>query len=556
MIFGNRSTMDAATRVDARHQAEIKSWWRDWHRYLQAHLHLLTARQAETTHAPSFERSEEAWEQQRADAEQTLKRIPHDRRVVFDRTRDARRGEVHAQLEGRQQAGGASRSTGLDPDIVERETLVSLLQQAEGTGAGTEQWGAVPLGNGWYELQVGALLQAPAAAEYTVTLDEADDRRKRLVLIASVLLVAVVAVWWTWPRGHARAEAAPPTELRINGQAAPVWPVVAVIAIDANGLRVTLPVTATDARQWPTLAEGASGAWWRRTALTPLHLCLPPDLLQAARQLEVRSSGDLPARTYALQPAQPARPDLIATPFGSDVQAARRYGMLEAVTPHPDQPLDTPVQVGPDGPTLRVTGFEVLGAGQDPEVPPDTYRVVVHVAPLTTATWTALDPRIVLQTGLEVRPSAPITVAAGQQIVDVAYLVPAWQRPLAAAWYLTDASTQTTLRWRVTLDAPPSRAEVLRDAFEITVRGQRDTAPNSATVTVELRNLSQAMLVVQNADVTVQQQDRTLPVAALGTAGVAIKPREVRTLTLPLRGIDVRQPLTVAVGAARYRLQF
>ena len=97
-MFRFRSALDSATRSDARHQAEITSWWRDWHRYLQAHLQLLEARQAEATAPPSFERTDDAWEQQRAAADQTLRRIPHDRRAVFDRTREARRAPTEAEL--------------------------------------------------------------------------------------------------------------------------------------------------------------------------------------------------------------------------------------------------------------------------------------------------------------------------------------------------------------------------------------------------------------------------------------------------------------------------
>ena len=149
MFFGSRSTIDTATRIDARHQAEIKSWWRDWHRCLRAQLQLLDARQAEATTAPSFERTDQAWEQQRAEADQTLRRIPHERRAVFDRTREARRTEVQVQLETKQRAHGASHGQGLDPDVVERETLMSLMTQAEGNSDGTEQWGAVPIPNGW-----------------------------------------------------------------------------------------------------------------------------------------------------------------------------------------------------------------------------------------------------------------------------------------------------------------------------------------------------------------------------------------------------------------------
>jgi hypothetical protein len=44
--------------------------------------------------------------------------------------------------------------------------------------------------------------------------------------------------------------------------------------------------------------------------------------------------------------------------------------------------------------------------------------------------------------------------------------------------------------------------------------------------------------------------------AALGMAGMAIQPREVRTLELPLRGLDWGRDIRLRVGAVHYRLRF
>ena len=198
----------------------------------------------------------------------------------------------------------------------------------------------------------------------------------------------------------------------------------------------------------------------------------------------------------------------------------------------------------------------MIGAGQDPQVPADTDRVVVRVLPRTTVTWTALDPRLVLETGHESRPSAPIAQAPGQAGVEVVYLVPAFAAPLDAAWYVTDPTTGTPLRWRVRLAPPRSRAAVLRDALEIRVTGQRGVAPQSATVLLEVRNTSSIPVVLRTDDVAVTQQDRTLPTTALGAAGIAIQPLEVRSVELGLRGVDWTQDVSLRVGAARFRLQF
>ena len=556
MFFGSRSTIDTATRIDARHQAEIKSWWRDWHRCLRAQLQLLDARQAEATTAPSFERTDQAWEQQRAEAEQTLRRIPHERRAVFDRTREARRTEVQVQLETKQRAHGASHGQALDPDVVERETLMSLMTQAEGNSDGTAQWGAVPLPNGWYELDVTALLRAPAAAEYTLAVDDADDRRKRLALVVGLLLFGLVAAWWTWPRSGAAARAAPVTEMEVNGQAAQRWQVRTITAIDGTDGRATLPVSATDDLAWPPIIGGERSAWWRTTALHPLQLCMPVDMLQAARALEIESGGDVPVRRYTLVPADSGQPDLVVHACGSKPESEPRYGTLQATTMWPDRALDTPVAIGANGPVLRVQGFEVIGGGQDPQLPTDKYRVVVRVVAPAVVDWTALEPRLVLQTGLHLIPSAPIAEAAGNEVVTVTYLAPAWQTPVEAAWHVIDRQTKAQVRWRVMLDPPRSRAAVLRESLEITVAGRRGSEPHSATVLLELRNTSAAPVVLKNNDLTIMQQDRTLPVTALGMAGIAIKPLEVRSLEVPLRGIDLKKEVTVHIGAAGFRLRF
>ena len=555
MFFGTRSTVDAATRIDARHQAEIKAWWRDWHRYLKAQLQLLDARQAEATHTPNFERTEQAWEQQRTEAEQTLKRIPHDRRVVFDRTRDARRGEVQALLESKHQSNGASQRAGVDPDVVERETLTDLLKQAEGIGEGQDRWGAVPMPQGWYELQVESLLHAPAAAEYSVTLDDADERRKRWALVAGLLIFGVIAVWWTWPRGASTAaEELPPAELTIDGQVAQPWQVVSISVIDSSDTRTTLPVTATDALVWPDIP--ASSAWWRSTNISPLQLCVPAATLNGARSLEVRSSGDVPVRSYTLHSDAPARADLVVSPCMPDSRIGQRYGVLAGVTPRPDQPLDTPVRVGASGSVLRVKAVEVIGSGQDPQLPPDKYRVVVRVSAPSALDWTVLEPRLVLQTGKETIPSAPTNALDGQDTLDVLFLVPAFPAPLDAAWYITEPDTHAQLRWRVTLDPPRSRADVLRDSLEIRVTGQRGTAPTTGTVTIQLRNTSASTLVLKTDDVSLTQQDRKLTMASPGTADMSLAPHEVRTLTVPLSDVDWTREVSVSIGAARFRLRF
>ena len=167
--------------------------------------------------------------------------------------------------------------------------------------------------------------------------------------------------------------------------------------------------------------------------MTPLELCLPPGLVKRTTRLEVRASADFPTRVYRLVEDVPGQPDLLLRAC-REGDTTRRYGVLEDLISHPDQPLDRPATVGPDGTALRVREVTVIGAGQDPLVPSDTFRVVVRVTPLTTdISWATLDPRLTLQNGLDALPSAPITADESMDVVEVVYLVPTFAVPMEAA---------------------------------------------------------------------------------------------------------------------------
>ena len=197
----------------------------------------------------------------------------------------------------------------------------------------------------------------------------------------------------------------------------------------------------------------------------------------------------------------------------------------------------------------------MIGAAQDPQLPTEHYRVVVRVAAPAAVDWVALRPRLVLETGLELIPSDPVTERAASEVAEVAYLAPAWHAPMTAAWSVTDPRTDVEARWRVTLDPPRSRAAVLRDALDITVTSRQEREPGSVVVLVKLRNTSTTTLVLRDADVAVTQGERIIPVTMVGRAGVAINPREARTLEAPLQGIDPAHEVSVRVGAASFRLR-
>ncbi len=290
--------------------------------------------------------------------------------------------------------------------------------------------------------------------------------------------------------------------------------------------------------------------------MTPLELCLPPGLVKSTTMLELAASADIPTRVYRLVEDGPGQPDLRLSACGEG-DVTGRYGVLEDVSSHPDQPLDQPATVGPNGATLRVRESSVIGAGQDPLVPSDNFRVVVRVTPLATGlSWAILDPRLVLQNGLDALPSAPITADESVDVVEVVYLVPTFAAPMEAAWLITDPRSKAQVRWRVTLDPPPSRAAVLRDALEIKVVGERGITSLTGTVRIKLRNTSPTALVLKPDDLAISQGERALPITEPAPAGITLEPHKVRTLLLPLHGIDWTQEVRVRVGGTQFRLWF
>jgi len=543
-----------AADLDAQHQAEITTWWRDWHRWLTAHVHLLEARAADGSQPPSFERTDDAWELQRTEAEQTLQRIPPAARVVFERARDARRTDVEAELATRRQGSGVGRDADLDPDALERATLDSLLKQAQGGTGDGEHWGAVPLPGGWYELQVDRLLLAPTAAEYRIAPDDASDRRQRLLLLTALVLVGVVAVWWTWPRGRSgtRAAAAVPA-LRVNGEPGSPWTIVALTVVDTAGGRTTLPVTATDGVAWPAATTG--GVWWDRTHAGTTDLCLPPAVLRTARSLELVSADDAPMRVYALQQVTADSSDLLVRACGGPTPPVVQRGRLEQVVQHAVLPVGAAAVLDANGSRLRMTAIDVTGTDEDAQLPPDRLRLTVHVSAPSNVAWADQVPHLLLQTGQDVIPAAPVVLDGAATTVAIPYLVPTFATPLDAVWSVTDPATGQSLRWRATLRPPRSHADLLRDGLAVTVTGTLDPTAGGVRLSIALRNIGAQRLTLTAEDLTLRQGDRTLISDLLSALGLALAPGDRRTLSGVVTSVDLAQPLTVQLAAARFQVR-
>jgi hypothetical protein len=137
-------TVSPIARADAAFQEQVHAQWREWCAYLRAHLTLLDAQAAERQDA--FERAD-SLEDQITQAERDLSGLGAGQRALFDQIRETRRQQVQIAAESAGQ-GTSGRERPIDPDVVDRQALVSLLAEAEGTATGGDRlsgWGDVPL---------------------------------------------------------------------------------------------------------------------------------------------------------------------------------------------------------------------------------------------------------------------------------------------------------------------------------------------------------------------------------------------------------------------------
>lgn len=419
-------TVSRFARADAAYQEEIAAQWRDWVAYLRAHLALLDVRAAEGRVA--FERTE-SLEEREAQARADLAAIPAGRRALFEGVREARRQMTQAGREAEQRAEGG-RGRPVDPDAIDREVLEQLLDEAEGREA-DDGWGYVPIGEDeWYRVDVAALEAAPNAAAYAASRSEADDRQRRLRVLAALVGVAaaLLVVWLLLPKGAAPAPVA--GVITVNGTPVPAWAPVRLMLAGASERTADLAVVRS--ATWPASVDvGAAG--WRAGALAPLQLCAPADALAGATAARIGSVGDVPERIYVLGAAAEASPDLVLEVCGSGADWRTRYGTLQRAERPTDLALGQPGSLDSDR-QIAVERVTLVGPGEDPSVPPDQARVAVAVAAPAGLDWPALAPTLLLATGQALLPGETVTTSGG---VELRYLVPLPAEPLEAAWGVT-----------------------------------------------------------------------------------------------------------------------
>lgn len=543
-------TTSSIARADASFQEQVHRQWRDWRAYLQAHLTLLEAQSAERQNA--FERAD-TLEEQIAQAQRSLAMLPAGQRALFDSIREERRQRTQEAAEAAAAGNGHSRAA--DPDQVERQTLHALLAEAEGLAEGQDRvagWGDVPLpvdgGAQWYRVNVQALLEAPSAAAYAAGQLNVDDTRKRIMLagLLGAATVIFLVVWFLWPRGDAPQIAGITPAVLVNGTPTAVWPATAATLTTQNGQQVAVDLAPAGAGAWPSADKNGQTGFWREGSAAPLTLCVPGGLLSDATTLRLVGGGEVPDRLYLLSTAHGSGSDLLVEPCNGAEQP--RYGSFQRLDSPPVTAIGQTAVLA-DEVRVIVDGIELIGPGEEPDLPPATARIVVTVkAPALD--WPAYAPTLLLASGESIQSPEVIATADGAQL---RYLAPLPTEELEVAWSLRSPETGRSARWRTRLAAPPDRTTVVRQA--LAVPSVRAKPGHPATLEITVVNRASQPLQLTATDIVLVQGTQPITVPDLAGLQRPLAPGEQRFLELSLPENLRSSALTLIIGSARFAIE-
>jgi hypothetical protein len=526
-------------REETRYRQDVLVSYRAWLAYLEAQQ-LLLATSGEAQEGPDiFEGLGRAAEQAEA-ARRRIAALPPEKRELFDAIVETDRQRIQRQLDAEAPLRGGTVKRA-DPDEVARRALTRLLEEARGLHR-DDRRGMVPRGKPdavkWLALDLSDLAQAPPSeTDYELAAGRQDARRGLILnLVFAALAVAAIPVLMFLLRQPTaqRADVGLPIG---NGAALTPWPVTGVAAGDGAWV---LPVERAPSR-WPAAcaSEPASAACWLDGSFRPLQMCLPAERLVELATLRVEASGGLPSRVFAMQ-ADLNGADLVVAPCADDDgSVALLGGRLQAVEPSPELALGVEASAG-----FRVTEIATQGRGEDPSIATGLLRlsVVVH-DPDTRRDWGALAPTLLLADGSTASPSGSVQDG---ELRRLSYLIPDQTEPFDVRWQVTLADQ--VVRYRATLEPPPSRDRVLRTRLRV-----EDLAvtPSQQTMAVRLtlHNTAATPLVVEAADFGFQTSASRRELAA-PTLRQPLAPDERRVVTLDL-------PLesgVLQIGPFRYEL--
>lgn len=544
----------ARDRMDAKHQEDDIALWRDYHAFLKSKQALLDVRAAEAHGA--FEQAD-TLESDARQAQGRLDAIPAGTRTMFEHVLEARRQRVQGELEAELRAQrGNGRARHVDPDDIDRAALHEMLGEAEGSTT-ENSFGWFPRGVAgdvrWYAMDVTELLATPTAASYAVRKGEGDDARKRVIqsVAMGVGLLLFLIVWFVLPHGPKAPASTTLTKPSVNGAPAEVWAIEQALLTTKAGATTTLTVTATAAATWTQETDADHRAFWNTSAVTPLRLCVPPAALADLSSVRLISPGAWPERVYTIGAARSVTSDLVVEACATAGAQAPRYGVLQETAPLPANAIGTPISLGASEQPLMVEAVRVVGPGQDPILPAGQGRVIVQVRSPAGMDWPAYKPMLTLADGQQYLPSETTAMERG---AELRYLVPLPTGEIALAWDITPPGAVQSLRWRTTLAAPPSRAEVLRDALMVKQIQLHEDHPGQLTIAVAISNQGAEPLTLSRDEFTLTagMQPITLPdIPALATP---LKPGEQRTITFTAAVGNLQQVATLTVGGVPFQI--
>lgn len=531
-------------RADAAYQEEITVQWRDWCAYLRLHLALLDIRAA-AEGRPAFER-DEAPDDAAARVRADLAAIPANRRALFERVYEMRRQRTQAEMEAEARLRSAGQMRPLDPDQVDRRTLETLLAEAEGRGS-DDGWGLVPIDDDeWYRVDVAALEAAPSAAAYAADRSEADDRQRRVRMLAGLVGAALLllVVWLLLaPRTPALSTV---DAITVNGTPAPIWTPTTLTLTDQQGVSTTLMVR--EATTWPETGT-ADVALWRRDRVWPLTFCISGALLADVALARIESTGAAPARVYVLSDAATKPADLALEMCGAGHDPHMRYGVLQSTeslaTVNPGEQFRLN-----DDHLIRLQTITLVGSSQDATVPPDQARVVLTVNAPATLDWPAYAPTLLLATGQELLPSV---VEPASDVASLTYLIPLPKSPIEAAWSVTTPEKRH-VRWRFDLIPPLSRDVVLQAALVVDAVTATNDGVDGLQIHVTLHNRGEQPLMLTRADLGLTQGETPLGFIDVADLDPPLVSSEMRTISLSVVSGRTAQPLVLRVGHERFRI--